>query len=96
MNVNLQTPSQPATGPAGSALTFDGLALLRGAPGGYSGTAVVTGAGEIYSDVPTAGFTGHSVSSAALNAIAAPRLSIGGGLTQSFQAGVLNLGSGYG
>jgi filamentous hemagglutinin family protein len=99
--ISLQAPNPPATGSApaaptapGSALTFQGAAMLQGGvdPGtgatGYGGTVSVTAAGslEIYNGAPTPGFAGISVDAASLDAIAAPRLIVGGNITQGFGA----------
>ncbi|WP_229168033.1 filamentous hemagglutinin family protein [Bradyrhizobium altum] len=70
-----ETPTSP-TGE--SALTFNGTALFQGAQDGNAGQAMLAGVGEIYADVPTAGFDGVSVRASDLNAIAAPRLTVNG------------------
>jgi filamentous hemagglutinin family protein len=61
-------------------LSFQGTALFAPAAGGQPGTTTVTGNGdfEIYASAPTPGFDGVSLGVADLNAIAAPRLVIGG------------------
>ena len=72
--------------PAGStpALSFAGLADFSAAAGSYGGSALVdgrfSGSIEVLGDgaSPTPGFKGVSVAASALNAIAAPRLGIGG------------------
>ncbi|WP_455153258.1 filamentous haemagglutinin family protein [Bradyrhizobium cenepequi] len=75
LQVKVEAPSSPATG---SALTFDGTALFQGAQGGIAGQVLLQGAGEIYADAPTAGFTSGSVRAADLNALGAPRLMVNG------------------
>jgi len=72
-----ETPTSP-TGE--SALTFNGTALFQGAQDGNAGQVTLMRVGEIYADVPTAGFNGVSVRASDLNAIAAPRLTVNGSM----------------
>ena len=73
--LTFETPNIPA---GGSALSFNGTALLQGAQGGNAGQVSLMNVGEIYADAPTAGFTGVSVRASDLNAIVAPRLTVNG------------------
>ncbi|SFQ74163.1 filamentous hemagglutinin family N-terminal domain-containing protein, partial [Variovorax sp. OK605] len=87
LRFNFAQPGRPGALAANAdapALRFAGVADYTAAAGSYGGTALVDGNYspniEVLADgaVRTPGFTGVSVAASALNAIAAPRLAIGG------------------
>ncbi len=81
LNIIVETALQPATG---SAVIFNGTALLQGADGGHGGTVTIspnTGDIEIYEGTRTAGFSGVSIDAADLDAIGAPGLTVGNSST---------------
>jgi filamentous hemagglutinin family protein len=88
MQLNLAAPQNPASG-----LVFDGSTNFSPAGSGVSGALVITGNNNTGSGIeitapgatPTAGWV--SISSAAIDAIAAPNVFLGGGF--SVQSGVL-------
>ncbi|WP_084806609.1 filamentous hemagglutinin N-terminal domain-containing protein [Bradyrhizobium sp. NAS80.1] len=75
LEIQFETPD-PTT--IGSALSFNGTALFQGAQGGNAGQVALMNVGEIYSDVPTAGFTDVSVRAADIDALKASRLLVNG------------------
>lgn len=60
------------------ALTFDGMALMQGAPGGGAGQVYIQSVDEISNTAPVAGYTGVSVLASEINAVDAPRLVVDG------------------
>ncbi|AOY95773.1 hypothetical protein BKK79_29195 [Cupriavidus sp. USMAA2-4] len=75
--------TMPSPTPAPSALNFGGTVLFSPAQGGISGQVSLRNIGEVFNEVPTAGFPGVSVSAGSINAIGAPRLTVNAFVAQA-------------